>query len=115
MRIHLKSGEPFAFAGLWDEWIAPDGSPLRTCTIITTAPNDLMSAIHNRMPAILRREDEAQWLDVAANDRNDVPFLLQMLRSYPDAEMAAHPVSTAINSPAFDESGCIASIEDDDH
>ncbi len=87
---------------------------MRTCTIITTAPNALMSQIHNQMPAILRRDDEARWLDVADNDRDDVPFLLQMLRSYPDAEMAMHEVSTAVNSPAFDELGCIASIEGQD-
>jgi putative SOS response-associated peptidase YedK len=115
MRIHLKSGEPFALAGLWDEWISPDGSPLRTCTIITTSPNPLMSPIHNRMPAILRRDDEADWLDMAANDRDDIPFLLKMLGSYPEEEMAAHPVSTSVNSPAFDGEGCIASIEGEDN
>jgi hypothetical protein len=63
----------------------------------------LMSRIYNPIPAILRRDD-----------RSDLPFLLQMLRSYPDAEMAAHAVSTAVNSPAFNISGCIASIEGDD-
>src|SRR5512141_1460396 len=51
--IHLKNGKPFAFAGLWDEWQAADGSPLRSCTIITTSPNPLMESIHNRMPVIL--------------------------------------------------------------
>jgi putative SOS response-associated peptidase YedK len=114
IRIHLKSNEAFAFAGLWDEWHSPDGSPLRSCTIITTAPNALMSQIHNRMPAILRPEDEAAWLDVAANDRDDVPHLLHMLRPYPDEELAAHPVSTSVNSPAFDAEGCIAPIESED-
>jgi putative SOS response-associated peptidase YedK len=111
IRIHLKSEEPFAFAGLWDEWVTPDGSPVRSCTIITTAPNKMMSEIHNRMPAILRPEDEAAWLDVAGNDRDDVPHLLHMLRPYADEEMTSHPVSTAINSPALDDEGCIASIE----
>lgn len=114
LRIHLKSDEAFAFAGLWDEWHTPDGSPLRSCAIITTAPNALMSAIHNRMPAILRPEDEAAWLDVEANDRDDVPHLLHMLRPYPDEELAAHPVSTSVNSPAFDAEGCIAPIENED-
>ena len=111
IRVHLKSNEAFAFAGLWDEWQSPDGSPLRTCTIITTAPNSLMSEIHNRMPAILRPEDEAAWLDVAGNDRDDVPHLLHMLRPYNDAELAAHPVSSQMNSPAFDGEGCIAPVE----
>jgi len=113
MRIHLKSGEAFAFAGLWEEWKQPDGSPLRTCTIITTAPNNLMSEIHNRMPAILRPEDEAAWLDVAGNDRDDVPHLLEMLRPYGDGELAAHPVSSQMNSPAFDSESCIVAVEDE--
>jgi putative SOS response-associated peptidase YedK len=47
------------------------------------------------------------------DDRDDMPLLLTVLHSYPDAEMAAHPVSTAINSPALDDSGCIASLEGD--
>ncbi|HEX8833771.1 MAG TPA: SOS response-associated peptidase [Abditibacteriaceae bacterium] len=111
MRIHLKSNEVFSFAGLWDEWTSPDGSPVRTCTVITTAPNELMSRIHNRMPAILRPEDEAAWLDVAGNDRDDVPHLLQMLQPYPDSELAAHAVSTSVNSPAFDAEGCIEPVE----
>jgi putative SOS response-associated peptidase YedK len=42
MRFKLKSGEPFAFAGLWDGWKQPDGSLLRTYTIVTTEPNDVL-------------------------------------------------------------------------
>ena len=49
MRIGLKSWQPFGFAGLWDEWHGADG-PLRSCTIITTEPNELLEPIHNRMP-----------------------------------------------------------------
>lgn len=48
--IRLRARKPFALAGLWDEWHAADGTPIRTCTIVTTAPNTLMAAIHNRMP-----------------------------------------------------------------
>ncbi|MCC7206978.1 MAG: SOS response-associated peptidase [Anaerolineae bacterium] len=61
-RIALKSGEPFAFAGLWEQWRDPSGTPLRTFTIITTEPNDLVAPIHNRMPAVLRPDAEAPWL-----------------------------------------------------
>ena len=49
----MKDHKPFAFAGLWDSWNSPDGSLVKSCTIITTEPNDLMTLIHNRMPAIL--------------------------------------------------------------
>jgi putative SOS response-associated peptidase YedK len=107
MRVHTRSGEMFAFAGLWEEWNAPDGSPLRTCTIITTNPNHFMADIHDRMPAILRREDEDAWLDT---ETKDVPHLLSLLRPYPDEELAAHPVSTQVNSPVFDSPQCVESI-----
>ena len=53
MRITLQSGEPFAFAGLWETWRDPEGERLQSCTIITTTPNDLVRPIHDRMPVIL--------------------------------------------------------------
>src|SRR5258708_26621853 len=61
--IHLKTREPFAFAGLWDEWHSPDGSEIRSCTIITTEPNELMAPIHDRMPVILKPAANAQCMD----------------------------------------------------
>lgn len=67
MRITLKSGEPFAFAGLWETWFDPSGELLRTFTIITTTPNAVLEPIHNRMPVILKPEGEAVWLDNSAN------------------------------------------------
>jgi putative SOS response-associated peptidase YedK len=111
MYIHPASGDVFAFAGLWDEWRSPDGSPLRTCTIITTTPNELMSGIHNRMPAILRPEDEELWLDKSITD---APELLSLLRPYPDEALKAQPVSTAVNSPVFDSPQCVESIVEED-
>ena len=51
--IHMKDSLPFALAGLWDEWHSPAGNTIRSCTIITTTPNELMSDLHNRMPVIL--------------------------------------------------------------
>ncbi|HZU02168.1 MAG TPA: SOS response-associated peptidase, partial [Ktedonobacteraceae bacterium] len=56
MYITLKDDELFAFAGLWDAWKDADGQVIRTCTIITTEPNELMASIHTRMPAILSRD-----------------------------------------------------------
>ena len=65
MWVHLKTKEPFAFAGLWDVWRKPDGKRVESFTIITTEPNELVRPIHNRMPVILRPEDEEQWLDAS--------------------------------------------------
>ena len=63
--IHMKDRKPFAFAGLWDEWHGPEGSQIKSCAIITTDPNELMTTIHNRMPVILNPADYAQWLDAS--------------------------------------------------
>src|SRR6266705_10156 len=65
MYITLEDGELFAFAGLWDTWKNADGEQIRTCTIITTSPNELMTPIHNRMPAILTPDARDAWLDPA--------------------------------------------------
>ena len=64
----MRSGEPFAFAGLWSGWGDPDGNRILSCTIITTAANDLLSLIHDRMPVILPRQVEGFWLDGSVDD-----------------------------------------------
>jgi putative SOS response-associated peptidase YedK len=107
MRIHRKDDELFGFAGLWDEWRSPEGTPIRTCTIITVAPNTLMAPIHNRMPAILRPEDEAAWLTSA---NRSVPDLVALLTPYPDPELEAYAVSRAVNAPNVDDAGCILPV-----
>jgi putative SOS response-associated peptidase YedK len=109
MRIHKPNDGLFGFAGLWDEWRSPDGTPLRTCTIITVAPNALMAPIHNRMPAILRPEDEAAWLNPTTKGVND---LLALLQPYPDAELEAYRVARIVNAPTADRADCIAPVED---
>ena len=102
--IRLKSQQPFAFAGLWEIWNSPDGSEIRSCTIITTTPNELMQVIHNRMPVILPLDDYAKWLDPG----EPRPEMLQnLLRSYPADEMVAYPVSKLVNSPQNDVIACI--------
>ena len=108
LRIRRKDDELFAFAGLWDEWQSPDGSPLRTCTIITVGANSVLADIHDRMPAMLRPEDEAAWLD---GSTSAVPELLSLLAPYPDDEIEAYPVSLAVNSVANDNSACIESFD----
>ncbi|HEY2494907.1 MAG TPA: SOS response-associated peptidase [Paenibacillus sp.] len=106
-RITLRSGSMFSFAGLYDTWIAPDGSKTSTCTIITTTPNSLMAPIHDRMPVILKPEDEMKWLN-----RKEIatPSLQQLLVPYPAEVMQADPVSTEVNSVRNDSPSCIAKL-----
>ena len=85
MRISLASGEPFAFAGLWETWKDPSGTLIPSCTIITTAANDLISPIHDRMPVILPKEMEDMWLHEKVQD---LAVLTDLLRPYPAADMA---------------------------
>src|SRR5262245_11319533 len=80
-------------------------------TIITTEPNELLRSIHNRMPVILRPEDEEQWLEVSR-----IPFTKakSLLRPYPDESMEAHDVSPIVNSAKYDGPECIQPVLDDD-
>jgi putative SOS response-associated peptidase YedK len=98
MYIRLKDGGLFALAGLYTRGPAgADGGD--TCAIITTSPNPLMETIHDRMPAILDRADEARWLDPDIT----VPELVQdCLRPYPAEAMAAYAVSTRVNAPQYE-------------
>ena len=104
MRIVLKNREPFGFAGLWEHWQSPEGEEVLSCTIITTEANDLLKAVHERMPVILTRDTEAAWLDPKTQEPEK---LLPLLRQYPPEEMEFHPVSRDVNSPAVDKSSNI--------
>ena len=97
--IHMTDRKPFAFAGLWDSWEGPDGSSVKTCTIITTEPNELMATLHNRMPVILHPRDYAKWLDVSPQTPEN---LLPLIKPFPADAMSAHPVSTLVNKPGND-------------
>lgn len=102
--IHPR-GEPlFAFAGLSSLWEGPEGE-LRTCTIITTSPNSLMAALHDRMPAILPKERWDEWLDPA---RKDAAALSSLLVPLPEEAMECHPVGPAVGNPRSDGPELIA-------
>jgi putative SOS response-associated peptidase YedK len=93
--ITLPDEPLFAFAGLYDEFTNDDGELLRSYTVITTEPNELMAELHNRMPVILHPEDEEEWLDPDVTDAMQVERLLV---PYPAHEMEATPVSKAVNN-----------------
>lgn len=102
--IRLKSGKPFGMAGLYEVWHSPAGEEVMTCAIITTAPNELMRPIHERMPVIVAKDTEDLWLDPQVQD---TAVLRELLQPYPASEMEAYPVSKRVNSPAENAPECI--------
>jgi putative SOS response-associated peptidase YedK len=105
MFVRLKSGKPFGFAGLYDDWKSPERKKIRTFTIITTLPNKLLAPIHDRMPVILPREAYGAWLG-EENGRE----ILELMRPFPEKAMEAYRVSPAVNSPNNDGPDCIRPI-----
>jgi putative SOS response-associated peptidase YedK len=101
--FQLQGGRVFAFAGVWDEWRG-EGVTVPSCAIITTTPNEVARAVHDRMPVILREEDYELWLDP---DPEKLEPRLGLLRPYPAAEMECYPVSAMVNSPQSQGAGLI--------
>ncbi len=104
--IHRPDGEPYAFAGLWEEWKGPKDAPtpdpelppvepLRSTTIITTSANERMSELHDRMPVILPRSAWDQWL---SPEETDVELIGKLLVPAPSELITFHPVSTEVNN-----------------
>ena len=93
--IFLKTRQPFAFAGLWETWRSPEGETVKSCTIVTTKPNELVAPIHNRMPVILSQETEALWLDPMTED---AATLTPLLIPSPAEDLDSYVVSDLVNS-----------------
>ncbi|TYT61180.1 SOS response-associated peptidase [Natrialba swarupiae] len=122
-RVAFENDRPFAMAGLWTrreptsdatqtgldafgggaDLEDETGGPLETFTVVTTEPNDLVADLHGRMAVILKPDDERRWL--TGDDPRDV------LAPYPDDELRAYPVSTAVNDPSVDDRSLIDPIE----
>jgi putative SOS response-associated peptidase YedK len=92
-----NGGEPFAFAGLWEQWKSPAGEEVQTCTIITCAANALVAPVHERMPVMLSDDNLWDWLSEGQPNQ-----LTSLLRPYPADGMARFPVSTQVNRPEID-------------
>ncbi len=98
--IAPTDGEPFAFAGLWERW-ERDGTVVESCTIVVTTANATIAPLHDRMPVILARADEALWLDPALTD----PAILQpLLVPCAPERLRVWPVGTAVNRPGSEGS-----------
>jgi putative SOS response-associated peptidase YedK len=106
--FEVNDGEMFAFAGLWDGWKNAEGQWIKTCTILTTTPNAVTSAIHDRMPVILDRESYDLWLDPGITN---VQVISELLKPYDAGMMRTYPVSPRINHVANDDEECSLPVE----
>ncbi len=103
----LKDGGMFAFAGLYEHRTDAEGRELTACTVLTTAPNELVLPVHGRMPVILPREAEGDWLDPAITEPHE---LLPLLAPYPAGRMERVAVSKAVNSSRVDDPSLVQPV-----
>ncbi len=89
----MNDEKPFAFAGIWERWTNPQGNTIETCAILTTASNELVGTIHDRMPVILAPEDYDRWL----HPNTSLEALEELLIPYPAERMKEHEVSNRLN------------------
>jgi putative SOS response-associated peptidase YedK len=107
--FHLKNQPLFGFAGLYDIWTDKEtGKEIYSYTIITTEPNEIVGKFHNRMPVILKKEDEAAWLNP---DSVESEQLLQLLKPYPADEMEEWQVGDAARNPRNDNPELIRPVD----
>ena len=96
--------QPFAFAGLWSVWHRGTPEEIRSAAIITTAANDTIAPVHDRMPVILEPGDEATWLEPDA----PAPVLQQLLHGLGADAVSLRPVGRAVNQARYDGPECLA-------
>jgi putative SOS response-associated peptidase YedK len=100
--IGMKSGDPFALAGIWENWRAPGTEEwMRTFAVITCPANELMATIHDRMPVIIPPIAYDRWLTNMEPDPRD------LLVPFPSEPMIMWPISTRVNKPENDDEGIL--------
>lgn len=104
--FQLNDESQFFFAGVWDQWNNGKGF-VTSCAIITTAANELVGPLHDRMPAILPTESCDAWLD----SNSDRATLKRLLSPFPASQMKSHPVSSAVNHPENDSGELIKRMD----
>jgi putative SOS response-associated peptidase YedK len=106
--FEVRDGELFAFAGLWERWKDPSGHWSKSCSILTTTPNAVTAAVHDRMPVILDPDSYDLWLDPGFTD---VVAASDLLKPYDAEAMRCYAVSSRINHVANDDAECAAPVE----
>jgi putative SOS response-associated peptidase YedK len=105
--FRLQDGQPFCFAGLWEQWESPEKEKISSCTILTTVANEVLKPIHDRMPVVLDKKYYDLWLDPQVQKPE---ALQEVLHPYPASAMTGYPVSTLVNNPKYNNADCINSI-----
>jgi putative SOS response-associated peptidase YedK len=106
--FEVNGGELFAFAGIWDRWKDASGKAVETFAILTTTPNAVTSAVHDRMPVILDPDCYDLWFDPGMKDVTTASELLKPCDARP---MRCYPVSSRVNSVVNDDEACTAPVE----
>jgi putative SOS response-associated peptidase YedK len=106
--FEINNGELFAFAGLWDRWKDAGGNWIKSCSILTTTPNAVTSAVHDRMPVILDADSYDLWLDPGMTN---VAAASDLLKPCDARQMRCYPVSGRINHVANDDAACSAPVK----
>ena len=106
--FEVNDGELFAFAGLWDGWKDASGRWIKTCSILTTTPNAVTSAVHDRMPVILGSDHYDLWLEQGI--RNGAAAV-ELLKPYDARLMQCFAVSNRVNHVGNDDEECSRPVE----
>lgn len=105
--FHLKDGRPLGLAGIWEEWRAPDGTLLDTFSILTTAANEIVAPVHDRMPVVVPPDAYSIWL---SKHHTDPAQLEPLYPPVPISGLEVYPVSDYVNSPRNNSPECIRRI-----
>jgi putative SOS response-associated peptidase YedK len=105
--VRLSAGELFGLAGLFEGWESPEGVIIESCTLLTTAANAVVSALHDRMPIIVGPEHYQGWLDP---DLQDPDAILSLTRPSISDRLRFHPVGFRVNDPRNDDPVCIEPV-----
>ena len=106
--FEVNEGELFAFAGLWDGWKNAEAQWVKSCSILTTTPNAVTSAVHDRMPVILRKDDYDVWLDPGMQN---VTAISDLLKPYGARLLRCYAVSARVNQVVNDDEQCSRPVD----
>jgi putative SOS response-associated peptidase YedK len=106
-----RSGGPIAFAGLWETWMGPNGEEMDSVAIVTAPASRDLAVLHHRVPVTIAPDDFERWLDVRANDADEV---MPLLTGPAEGEFAWHEISTRVNRVANDDAQLLLPITDEE-